>query len=274
MITKHAVTLFLTAKQAKGLSASTLDVYHYRLNLFARQFPHLPITPEPIESWLANPSWTAESRETYYRLLRNFYRWLARRKQISNPISEVEPPILRRKIARSLNNQELVQLLTWPGHAPAIRAFLYLLADTGLRLSEALSVSSRSKFSRARGTVSVSGKVGDREVPVSHWIRELVCSVLPWPWASRDAAGLAVRRAFRVAGITGRRASAQTLRHTFVRQWEGDESLLVGIMGWTTSRMMRVYRPYDVKRAVQQHGMFSPLLSIITNTADSKAEKL
>jgi len=274
MDTATAVQLFITAKRAKGLSFSTLTVYRYRLDLFARQFMALPTKPEPIESWLANPSWSAESKDTYYRLLRNFYRWLSKRKNIPNPISQIEPPALHRKIARSLERHELMQLLAFTNHSQTVKAFLYLLIDTGLRLSEALSITSRGKFNRDRGTVSVSGKTGDREVPVSPWVRELVCSVLPWPWASRDAAGWAVRKAFRASGITGRRSSAHTLRHTFVRLWEGDESLLVGIMGWTTSRMMRVYRPYDVKRAVQQHSMFSPLQPIIMNPEDIKANKL
>ena len=91
----------------------------------------------------------------------------------------------------------------------------------------------------------------------------MVISVLPWPWGSWQAAVLAVRRAFKSAGITGKRASAHPLRHTFVRMWEGDESLLVGILGWTSPRMLAVYRPYDLKRAVAQHQHNSPAMAAL-----------
>ncbi|MCH8205549.1 MAG: hypothetical protein IH956_00925 [Chloroflexi bacterium] len=42
-------------------------------------------------------------------------------------------------------------------------------------------------------------------------------------------------------------------RHPFVRLWRGGEVSLVGIMGWTTNRMLNVYRPYDVRRAKAEH---------------------
>ena len=41
--------------------------------------------------------------------------------------------------------------------------------------------------------------------------------------------------------------------------WEGDETLLVGIMGWTSGAMLRVYRPYNLSRAKRQHRQYSPL---------------
>ena len=87
----------------------------------------------------------------------------------------------------------------------------------------------------------------------------MVLAALPWPWSSANYAGMAVSEAFRRVGIPGPRAGAQTLRHTFVRYWQGDETLLVGIMGWTTGRMLKVYRPYDLDRAIHQHGMFTPV---------------
>ena len=260
METAEAVTAFLIAKTSRGLSARTIASYTYRLRAFARMCPALPSSPEPIEAFLAQTGPSLDNRETYFRLLRNLYRWLHRRQMIEgNPIDLVEKPKLTRKVARSLGIEELSQLLNHPNHSPAARAFLHLLADTGLRLSEALSVTDHRI---GLTTITVVGKQGEREVPISPEIRQMVLQVLPWPWGSWQAAGLAMRRAFRRAGITGHRASAQTLRHTFVRLWRGDETLLVGILGWTSARMMAVYRPYDVPRAVGQHRIYSPIRHI------------
>ncbi len=258
MLTADGIATFLVAKTAKGLSPNTLESYRYRLDVFARFCPELPDAPEPIERFLASTGPSPENQDGYFRVIRTLYRWLERRQIISkNPVAMVERPMLRPKVARGLTGDSLSVLLNHPRHSQAVRAFLYLLVDTGLRLSEALSIDGSDLFTDE--TVRVVGKVGEREVPISRNVQELVLDALPWPWAERQSAGLAVRRAFRRAGFSGKRASAQTIRHTFVRLWQGDESLLVGIMGWTSPRMLQVYRPYDIRRAVAQHHQCSPL---------------
>ena len=255
--TREALTLFLDAKAVKGLTPTTLYNYQWRLEQFARFCPRLPTSPEPIEAFLGQHI-GPHSRDTYYRLFRNLYRWLVRRRLIKhNPIKKIEPPKLPRKVARSLTRVDLQQLLSHPSHPPEVSALLFLLADTGLRLGEALSIRTQSQF--GYGTVVVSGKTGQRRVPVSDRVRDMVEEQLPWPWTRVHSAGNRIRQAFRRVGITGPRSSAQTLRHTFVRLWEGDEGSLVGIMGWTTNRMLNVYRPYDAQRAKAEHELNSPL---------------
>ena len=259
--TQRAAEAFLRAKTAKGLSPRTIETYRYRLGILSTVAPTLPVGRGgvgTIEEFLAGIGPALDTRETYYRLLRNFYRWLVSRGDIeleANPMPFIEVPRVPRKVARSLTPAELRQLLLHP-HRQADHAFLYLLADTGLRLSEALSVGSNSF---GGGMAVVRGKVGEREVPVSPEVEARVVRVLPWPWSSRDAAGRAVRLAFGRAGLTGKRASAHTLRHTFVRLWSGDESILIDLMGWTSPRMLSIYRPFNRRRAAEQHQRYSPL---------------
>ena len=194
-------------------------------------------------------------------MLRTFYRWLEAQGRIGHsPIEDLEPPIVPRTVARSLSKEELCQLLNYE-HRPVDKAVLWLLVDTGLRIGEAVSIREPSQF--RSGMVAVKGKVGEREVPVSGQVRDAVLPFLPWPWTTTEGAKRAVRKAFQRAGIQGKRASAQTLRHTFCRSWTGDESLLEGIMGWTSARMSKVYRPYDVLRAKTQHRKCSPVHSIL-----------
>ncbi len=263
--TQRAAEAFLRAKTAKGLSPRTIETYRYRLGILGTAAPTLPVgrdSAETIEAFLLNVGPSIATREAYYRLLRNFYRWLVGRDEITpeeNPVPLVEAPRLTRKVARSLNPDEVRQLLLYP-HRDVDRAFLFLLADTGLRLSEAHSV--RAASFDGRGGVTVEGKVGQREVPVTAAVETEVRRILPWPWATPAAAGHAVRLAFQRAGIEGRRASAHTLRHTFVRLWSGDESILQSLMGWTSPQMLRVYRPYDRQRAADQHRHSSPLAAI------------
>ena len=257
MLTTKAIAVFMAAKATKGLSKRTLTEYQYKLARFAEAHPKLPQKVKPVESFLAQTGPSLDTRNTYYRLLRNFYNVLMRRMIVSsNPIRLIEAPKVPRKVARSLSPEQLAQLLHYLRHRPQVKAFLFLLADTGVRLSEALSVTPQS----VNGVViAVTGKTGEREVPISPQVRQMVLDALPWPWATYYTASRAVRRAFRSAGITGPHASAQSLRHSFVRLWEGDETLLQGIMGWTSLRMLQVYRPYSLQRAIAQHHDNSPV---------------
>ena len=251
---------FLEAKRAKGLKPKTLTNYSSWLRIFAAALPYLPRKPCKIEGFLAETGPTLETRETYYRVVRNFYGWLSTRKLIRvNPMPFVEAPKLKRNVPRGLSQGELVQLLECPRHSPGVKTFVHLLADTGLRLGEAVSL---AEDKIADSTVHVDGKVGERVVPISPDIRQMVLEALPWSWKNANNACKAVRRAFKAAGIKGKRASAQTLRHTFVRLWRGDESVLVGIMGWTTPKMLLRYRPYDIDRAIDEHRQHSPLRNL------------
>lgn len=252
MQTSEALSLFLAAKEAKRLSPRTLQNYWYFARIITERFDTLPAAPEPLEAFITSRGPSDETRDTYWRFLRNVYRWLKRRRHIAeNPFDLMERPVLPRKIPRSLTREQLDRLLHDESHELPMRALLMLLADTGIRIGEALSATA-DRFTTH--TIIVSGKVGDREVPISPEVKQMVLDYgLPWPWSSAQAAGWAIRKAFRRAGFSGKRASAHTIRHTFARLWAGDETTLDGIMGWSTPRMRKVYRPYDVSKAVREH---------------------
>ena len=129
MNTCDAAAQFLRAKTVKGLSSATLATYAYRLAIFAHLQPKLPRTPEAIEDFLRTRGPSQDTRESYFRLLRNLYRWLQKRhKIIENPVDMVEVPKLNRKIARALSHQELQHLFACHAHSMKTRAFLLLLS--------------------------------------------------------------------------------------------------------------------------------------------------
>ena len=93
MNTARAADLFLTAKTTKGLSSRTLETYRYRLGILARRHAKLPTDPETLERFLLTTGPSIDTRETYYRLLRNLYRWLKSRRHIrANPVAHIEAP--------------------------------------------------------------------------------------------------------------------------------------------------------------------------------------
>jgi len=251
MKTHQAVSAFFAAKQ--GIYArSTRSQYLLILGILGDSHDRLPDKPEPLELLLAAPTWALETRLTYQRRLATFYNWLTRRGLIKhNPMPLVERPRLRQQIHRSLNTADLSHLLHEARHTPAMKAFLWLLIDTGLRVSEAWSVGNH--IQDTDGFLKVDGKVGVRLVPVSDRVLDAVRFVLPWPWSNGSIAGASVRKAFKAAGFSGKHASAQSIRHAFVRAWDGDMTALRDVMGWTSLKMLSRYRPYDMDRAKREH---------------------
>lgn len=262
MLLQKSIEIFLNAKKAENLSFQTIDSYNYRLNIF-NKFVHrkqincqavVPGDVSIIEEFIIFKSSTPENADTYFRLLRNFYRFLNRRNLIDfNPMDLVAKPRLPRKIARSFSQKELRAILHYPHHREHDRAFLWLLAVTGMRIGEALSVTEESFVD---GVLTIQGKTGERFVPMDSRIWEMISYEIPWIWKRRESASEGIKKAIKKAGVSGERASAHTLRHTFCRLWNGDLQSLVGVMGWTSNRMLDNYKPYDINRAKKDVAIF------------------
>lgn len=274
MATKTAslVGLFLTAKISAGYAAATLEGYRYTLNPLAQLYSSLPTKPEAIERFLAQ--WShPETKATRWRRLCTFYRWLVKRHLIrarDNPMLYAETPRARTKAARGLTRQELVRLFDYP-HKPAMKTLLLLLIHCGLRREEAWGLKPSNvkdyvdQSGRAYYALVVSGKTGEREVPIPLPLRNMLRELLPWPWKTAESMGQLVRRAFRQAGIDGKRASAHTLRVTWARMWPGDKVLLKGMGGWKTWRMLEHYRPYDLEEAAREQEAWNLLNGVFTS---------
>tara|TARA_Y100000590_G_scaffold468931_1_gene653905 strand:+ start:14588 stop:15382 length:795 start_codon:yes stop_codon:yes gene_type:complete len=260
MQTQECLTAYIKSRTSEGLASETIDNYRYKIGKFAREYPELPEDPETIEEFLGSFK-NHGNKDTYFRNLRTFYKFCCKRSFIKvNPMALIPAPRLPKKWSRSFTDEELKTVLTHSKQSEELRAFVWLIADTGMRLSEALSVTSESFKD---GMVVIDGKVGERLTPVSPMVQSMVESVLPWPWHHRHTAGQAIRRAFKRAGVNGSRASAHSLRHTFVRNWNGDESVLVDCVGWTSPKMLKVYKPFSTQRAINQHKLNTPVMKAL-----------
>ena len=247
---------FLIAKSIEGLSDYTIYCYKRRLNKFNKLFDDLPDTIEDIEDFLSNRKWSQYNRETYWRLLKNFYNFLQLRGYVDhNIIKSVPRPKLPNKKARSFTKDEMQLIFdfmqTDQDYDVQPKILLYFLIDTGIRISEALSITENS-FD-VYGFVTVNGKTGDRILPISKECENLVRKHLHWKWKARGTGSEAIRKLLSEIGLTGEKASAHTIRHTFCREYDGDLQILVDIMGWTSPRMLKVYRPYNIKKAKIDH---------------------
>jgi site-specific recombinase XerD len=194
--------------------------------------------------------------QTYARSARAFFHWLIRRGALqSNPFERVVFPKVGKPLIQTITNEEFEQLLLAcaPPHetgpfaeraAVRNRAILWLLYDTGIRVSELTNLRV-SDFDRKHGVVTVLGKgAKERRVALGQNCLRNLCYYLDrhrpneqelaeWGSAGEDYLFLSetrqpltkngmemlFKRLRTRAGITDKRVSPHILRHTFAMNY-------------------------------------------------------
>ena len=268
MNTQNAVNLFLESRRSKRLSEVTIDTYGWVLGKLAEMFPEeLPENTSDIQRlFIANSDLSASSLLTIWNRLRIFWSWAEKEGICPNVMEGVPAPVMRRKLPRILRRDEVRRLM---GSVQVERdyAILATLLDTGMRVGELASMTRESVSAEG---VLVSGKTGDRVVPINQNVLELVKK-------QGDERGLwvglkgqltdwglqqIVRRNMRNAGFDPPKIGPHTLRHTFGTQYilkGGDVFSLQRIMGHTRIETTMIYVNMSTELVAQQHRKFSPM---------------
>lgn len=194
--------------------------------------------------------------QTYARSARAFFHWLVRREAIErNPFERVVFPKVGRPLIQTIAPEEFEQLLLAcaPPHetgpfaeraAVRNRAILWLLYDTGIRLSELINLC-LDDLDRKHGVVTVMGKgAKERRVALGQNCLRHLCYYLDkhrpdeaelaeWGSAGEDHLFLSetrqpltkngmemlFKRLKARSGITGKRISPHIFRHTFAMNY-------------------------------------------------------
>jgi len=256
MTTKEALEKFLESRRAKNVAARTILWYRIILERYAAIYPNLPDDTQSLEGFIASCQAGDERKHGYYRALKAFYRWLARRKYLSGDIIfGLDHPQRSKKDRPALDLDQLAALLEYP-HEPIMKGSLIFLADTGSRLGELHSLEPGSfyKWGKLR-VVRISGKTGARVIPVSEICYQLLKPYIPFRYKT-DWLGRLISQAFKDAGVPG---TAHTLRHTFGTLWEGDIDNLQRILGHSTIATTMIYRHIKMEALQKDHALNSPL---------------
>ncbi len=219
------------------------------------------VEADDISAWFAHmratPAASGKVRsertiQTYARSARAFFHWLMRRGALErNPFERVVFPKVGRPLIQTITHEEFEKLLlacappneTGPFAERAAvrnRAILWLLYDTGIRVSELINLR-LGDFDRKHGVVTVTGK-GSKQRRVAlgqNCLRNLSYyldkhrpdeeELAEWGSAGEDHLFLSetrqpltkngmemlFKRLKTRAGITGKRISPHILRHTF-----------------------------------------------------------
>jgi integrase/recombinase XerD len=266
LTTVKAVQGFLSHCRARGLSPRTITWYQYLLMGLAREQRQLPTRPDRIEHFLGQAGISDELRHGRYRALRAFYSWASQRLGVPNPMTAISAPRKRKKLPRSLSLVELGWLLLAP-LSRRDRTMIMLVLDNGIRIGELVGL---DREDIGEDTIFVSGKTGQREVPVSQEIRRQLLELArsgplfrgPKGRLTTSGAYQAIRKALTRAGISGKKLGPHTLRHTFGRQWivaGGDLVSLQRILGHASISTTRIYAELDLGDVLAQHRRFTPL---------------
>ena len=287
-----AVRLFMLRCRSLNLSAGTQALYTIRLRGWTDWLakngntPPAELRADAIRAFLEAmkaEGWKDDTTDSAFRILRTFFRWLEREGlTLVNPMARVERPRRERRLIRPFSEDQLRAFLGAINTRTAIGArdfaLTVLLADSGIRISEALSLR-LPDLDFGEGVSRVLGK-GRRErvIPLGQTVKR---ALLDWLKERGEIAGMdrvfcnrfgqplcrrTVLDAFhdygKKAGIEGVRLSPHTLRHTFAVAYlrnGGDVLTLQRTLGHATLEMTRRYAELADTDAINKHRQASPL---------------
>ena len=275
-----------------GLSKNTLDSYRADLSQFnlwlIKQKSELIIaTQADIQQYLAVkfPQSKPRSISRLIASLRRYYRYALRENLIkADPTLQIESPKLPRSLPKSLNEQEVENLLNAPSTLNSIglrdRAMLELLYASGLRVSELVGVKV-NEVNTQDGVVRVTGKGSKtRLVPMgqeaANWIDQYLKTHRPkildgqmtddlfvtsrGNAMTRQAFWYLIKRYAVKAGIT-KHMSPHVLRHAFATHLlnhGADLRVVQMLLGHSDISTTQIYTHVARERLKQLHSVHHP----------------
>ena len=172
MDTEEATQLFLEDRRSRNVTPNTLWGYEWALEKMRQVYPEeLPASPRDVKQvFIEHSELAPDSLHGLWRKLRTFWLWIEEAEAGENLMAKIPAPPRRRKLPRTLDKQSIRRLI---GAATLERdyAVLALLLDTGIRIGE---LASMTRDSLPGEGIRVSGKSGDRMVPLTQSVRALV----------------------------------------------------------------------------------------------------
>ena len=272
MKTQAAINEFLHSRQAQNLSQVTITWYQDKLQRFARIHSKLPKDQKPIEAFLTTAASSPSTNLNYFNALRAFFRFISERHNIRNPMAKMHAPRVKKKVRATLEPGEEMRLLeSVPESNLRDRAILTLFVDSGIRSSELTGLRPQDI---GMETVLVSGKTGEREVPISEETRRLlILTIAKYGKGdyifhghkgplTRHGVYKIVSAYMRKAGIQGPKLGSHRIRHGFGKIFlvnGGDLRSLQQIMGHERITTTQEYANLAMHDIIAKHHQFTPL---------------
>lgn len=311
---ERAIEDYLADHEGGNHSNKTLEWHHTALGLLKSFFIEEreitlvgEIDAPDINAWFVHMRKTKGAHgkirsertiQTYARSARAFFHWLIRRETIDrNPFDRVTFPKVGKPLIRPIEPEEFERLLlacTPPGEVGPLadraaarnRAILWLLYDTGIRLSELLGIK-LGDFDRKHGMLIVKGK-GSKERRVAlgnNCLRNLLYyldrhrpgedELTEWGNAgeehiilsetrlplTKNGLTMLFRRIKQRSGITEKRISPHIFRHSFAIRYlvlGNDPFSLQELLGHEDMTTVKNYMHMNDETIQAQKRKYSP----------------
>ena len=266
MDTQEAIDLFLMSRELRHASPQTVRAYGWGIDKLAHWYEDLP-DEQQIEQLLLYYSYLSDhSLRSLWSRWRVFYAWLDHQDLGEDAMADIRAPIVRKKIPRTLSQEEIRRLLDAAINERDYTVITVFL-DTGVRIGELASLTRRRI---TRDYITVTGKTGDRMVPISPVVHELLSrqGVGDTVWTGQqgkltyDGLQLIVRRTALRAGLRTPKIGPHMLRHTFGLHYVlngGDVFSLKKILGHSDIASTMIYVDMSTTHVAEQHRQFSPM---------------
>jgi len=217
--TSEAITIFLASKKSRW-SDNTFDWYNDTFTPFAARFKLLPLEPEPLEEFIAEPE-SEHKRWVRFRTLRTLYIFLHKRRDLPNPFDKIDPLSPKEAPVLPLDDDETNRLLDLD-LSPQDAALVHALLTTGMRPGELLNL---KPADIKEDTLVLDGKTGVDRVPVKPEVRDLLLQTAGTNHVFEDEDGKPPSRwtLYRMienimlrANVREGKGGARVFRHTFV----------------------------------------------------------
>jgi len=265
--TAAAVLEFLDDCNSRGLSGKTIEFYAWGLAKLQARCQVLPPSRQVVLHVLADSNLGLVSRKDLRRALNTFFRWCVREYEIGNVLDGVGTLPRTKKLPRVFTVDE-VKAVFGACVDPREHALVALVMDTGLRLGEIVNLTKRHV---GDGYLRVTGKVGERQVPLSPQVRELLLrlgdSKYIWTGPRGPLSRTGIVRLFRGlfprAGLTGPKLTGpHVLRHTFGTFYVrggGSVAVLQIILGHSDLATTMLYVHLAAGDVLDDHARYSPI---------------
>lgn len=281
---------FIRSRLQAKRSPATLEWYEQMLGPLAARVGEAELTTEHVEDWLM-VSTSAATARARLRAVRAMCNWAQRRHRVPSAAAAVIPPKPSNRLPRVFTQGELRRIFDVAALDARDLAACSLLLDTGVRIGELASARTERFETEAVAdgsmtvALTVTGKVGDRRVPVSASAYQAVMRIAPpnghvfrsWPGRvlapGRETRPMTVatlkdriRRVVERAGVTGEKVGPHTFRHTFATMYlraGGDIYRLQRILGHTSIKQTQVYLHLADPEAFEEHSRLSPLRQLM-----------
>lgn len=270
----QAIKEFAEDRKLRGRTRQTIEInYLPFLRRSFKGYDLVPTDPRLIRGLLGR--FKRNTANTYWLYLSAFYGFLEREHAMANPMRKVPRPGSNKTLPDHLDSEQKA-LLVKVDLSPRDKATVKVFLETAIRPDEVVGTRGHPfRFCDIYDEhIEVSGKTGERFVPITPELKDLLKSLRNG--RSADSAifvddrghqltswGLrkVVKRAFRAAGINTVRATPYTLRHSFAGEFlgnGGDLATLQKILGHAKIETTMIYTHITDKAMVESYRRHGP----------------